>query len=93
MSLLQKVKNGMRSPDWHVSIFDIHLRKKSYGCTVLDMPESKEMTEQIDRPAGKATITDGLRLGRSEVSRSLRHYLRAQSQEHHTIDRMEEREA
>ena len=22
--------------------------KKSYGCTVLDMPESKEMTEQID---------------------------------------------
>ena len=32
-----------------------------------------------------------LRLGRSEVLRSLRHYLRAQSQVHHTIDRLEER--
>ena len=27
MSLLQKVKNGMGSPDWHVSVFDIHLQK------------------------------------------------------------------
>ena len=27
MSLLQKVKSGMGSPDWHVSMFDIHLRK------------------------------------------------------------------
>ena len=33
---------------------------------------------------------NGLRLGRSEVLRSLRHYLRARSQEHHTIDRFEE---
>ena len=46
MSLLQKVKNGMESPNWHVSMFDIHLRK--IICTVLDMPESKETTEQID---------------------------------------------
>ena len=30
------------------------------------------------------------RLGRSEVLRSLRHYLRAQSQEHRTIDRLED---
>ena len=44
---------------------------------VLDMPaESKAMTEQIDRLAGKAiTITGWLRLGRSEVVMSLRHYL------------------
>ena len=34
--------------------------------------------------------TSGLLLGRSEVLRSLRHYLRAQSQEHHTTDRLEE---
>ena len=33
----------------------------------------------------------GLLLGRSEVLRSLRHYLLAQSQGHHTVDRMEER--
>ena len=47
--------------------------------------------DRADRPAGKATLRSGLRLGRSEVLRSLRHYLRAQSQGHHTIDRLEER--
>ena len=31
----------------------------------------------------------GLLLGRSEVLRCLRHYLRVQSQEHHTIDSLE----
>ena len=41
--------------------------------------------------AGNATLTSGLLLGRSEVLRSLRHYLRAQSQGHHTINRLEER--
>ena len=49
-----------------------------------------EMTEQI-RLAGKATLTSGLHLGRSEVLRSLRHYLRAQIQGHHTIDHLAER--
>ena len=47
--------------------------------------------DRADRLAGKATITGGLYLGKSEVLRSLRHYLRAQSQGHHTIDRLEER--
>ena len=37
------------------------------------------MTEQIDRLAGKATLTSGLLLGRSEVLRSLRHYPQAPS--------------
>ena len=64
----------------------------SYGYTVLDMPESVKGNDIADILAGKATITCGLRLGRSEVLRSFRHYLRAQSQEHHTIDRLEERE-
>ena len=36
--------------------------------------ESKEVTEQIDW-RGKATITGDLRLGRSEVLRSLRHVI------------------
>ena len=47
--------------------------------------------DRADRLARKATLTGGLLLGRSEVVRSLRHYLRAQSQGHHTIDRLEER--
>ena len=47
--------------------------------------------DRADRLAGKATLTSGSLLGRSEVLRSLRHYLRAQSQGHHTVDRPEER--
>ena len=44
-----------------------------------------------DKGQSKATLTSGLLLGKSEVLRSLRHYLRAQSQGHHSIDRLEER--
>ena len=47
------------------------------------------MTEQIDWRE-KTTLTSGLLLGTSEVLRSLRHYLRAQSQGHYTVDRLEE---
>ena len=48
-------------------------------------------SERTDGLAGKATLRSGLLLGRSGVLRSLRYYLRAQSQGHHTIDRLEER--
>ena len=49
----------------------------------------KEMTKQIDcGVGGKATLTSCLILGSSKVLRSLRHHLRAQSQGHHTIDRV-----
>ena len=34
-------------------------------------------------------LASGLRLGKSEVLRSLRHYLRTQNRGHHTIDRLE----
>ena len=44
--------------------------------------------DRADRLAGKAVLTSGLLLGRSEMLRS---YLRAQSR-HHTIGRLEERD-
>ena len=47
--------------------------------------------DRADRLDGKETLTSGLLLGRSDGLRSFRHYLRAQSQGHHTIDRLEER--
>ena len=47
--------------------------------------------DRADRLAVKATLTSGLLLGRSEVVRRLRHYLRAQSQGHHAIDCLVER--
>ena len=45
--------------------------------------------DRADRMSGKATLTSGLLLGRPEVLRSLRHYMRAQIQGH--IDQLEER--
>ena len=86
MSLLHKVKSGMGSPDWSMSVDDIHLRKLLW--VYCPGHAGVKGNHRADRLAGKATLT---RLGRSEVLRSLRHYLRAQSQGHHTIDRLEER--
>ena len=43
-----------------------------------------------DRLAGNAATTSDLWLGRSEVLRSSRHYLSAQSQGHHTVDCLED---
>ena len=67
--------------------------ENSCRCTALDRPGVKGQwsTEHLDRLAGKAILTSGLLLGRSKVLRSLRHYLRAQSQGHRTTDRLEER--
>ena len=86
MSLLQKVKSGMGSLDWNVSMIDIHLRKFLW----LYCPghAGVKRNDRADRLAGKATLTSGLLLGTSEVLRNLKHYLRAQSQGHHTTDRL-----
>ena len=79
----------MGSPDWNVLMVDIHLRKLLW----VYCPGHAGMkgNDRADRLAGKAALTSGSLLGRSEVLRSLRHYLRAQSQGHHTIDRLEKR--
>ena len=53
------------------------------------------MTDRANRLAGKATLTSGLLLRRSEVLRSLRHYLQALSitgNRHHTIGCLEKRD-
>ena len=68
---------------------DIHLRKLL--CVYCPGHAGVKGNDLADGLAGKATLTRGLLLGRSEVLRSLRHYLRAQSQGHHTLDRLEER--
>ena len=68
---------------------DIHLRKLQW----IHCPghAGVKRNDRADRLAGKATLASGLLFGWSEVLRSLRHYLRAQSQDHHTTDRLEER--
>ena len=99
LSLLQKMKKMEREPrlecvhgrhsDWHVSMVDIHLRKLLRVYCLGHAAVTRN--DQADRLAGKATLTSVLLLGISEVLRSLRHHLRTQSQEHHTIDRLKER--
>ena len=79
----------MGSPDWNMSMVNIHLRKLLWVYCLGHA--GVKGNDRADRLAGKATITSGLRLGRSEVLRYLRHYLCAQSQGHHSIDRLEER--
>ena len=63
MSLLQKVKSGMGSPDWNVSIVDIHLRKLMW--VYCPGHAGVKGNGRADRLAGKATLTSGLLLGRS----------------------------
>ena len=76
-------------PDWHVSMFDIHLLKLLW--MYCPGHAGVKGNDRADRLAGKRTITSGLCFGRTEVLRSLRHCLRAQSQGHHTRDRLETR--
>ena len=78
----------MRRPDWNVSKVDIHLRKILWVyCTGYGGVKGNDREDTL---AGKATLTSGLLLGRSEVLRSLRHYLQAQSRGHYTTDRLAE---
>ena len=85
MSLLQKVKNGMGSPDWNVSMVDIHLRKPLW--VYCPGHAGVKGNDRADTESGgQSNPHNGLLLGRSEMFRSLRHYLRAQS-----LDRLEER--
>ena len=79
----------MESPDWNVLMVDIHLRKLLW--VYCPGHAGVKRNDRADRLAGKAHLTSGLLLRKSEVLRSLRHYLWAQSQGHHTIDRLEER--
>ena len=67
MSLLQKVKSGMGSPDWNESMVDIHLRKLLW--VYCPGHAGVKGNDRADRLAGKATLTSGLLLGRSGVEK------------------------
>ena len=77
----------MGSPDWNV--VDAHLQ--TFMWVYCPGHGGVKGNGGAERLAGRATLTNGLLLGRSEVLRSLRQYLRIQSQGQHTIDRLEER--
>ena len=68
---------------WSKSTFETYC-----GCTALHA--GVKGFDRADRLAGKAILTSGLLLGRSEVLRSLRHCLQPQNQGHHITNRLEE---
>ena len=65
MSVVQKVKSGMGSPDWNVSMVGIHLPK----LLLVYCPGHAGVkgNDGADRLAGKATLTNGLPLQRSKM--------------------------
>ena len=67
--VLQKVKTGMGSPDWYMSMVDIHLRELLW--VYCPRHAGVKGNDRADRLAGKAACSSGLLLGRSEVLRSL----------------------
>ena len=67
VSLLQKVKSGMGSPDWNVSTVDIHLRKLPW--VYCPGHAGVKGNYCADRLAGKATLTSGLLLRSSGVEK------------------------
>ena len=73
MSFLQKATSGMGSPDWNVSMVDMQVRKLLW----VYCPEHAGVkgNDQADRPASEGNRTSDLLLIRSEMLRSLRHYL------------------
>ena len=89
--LLSKCLNSLSQSTafWNVSTVDIHFQKLLW--VYCPGHAGVKGNDRVYRLAGIATLTGGLLLGRYEVLRSLRHYLQAQSQRHHTIDRLEER--
>ena len=58
MSLLQKVKSGMGSPNWSVLMVDIHLQKLLWA--YCPGHAGVKGNDRADRLAGKATFTSGL---------------------------------
>ena len=73
----------MGSTNWHETTFNIHLRRLLW----MNCPGHAQVmgNDQADRLVGKETTISSLCLRRSEALRSLRHYLKAQSQGHHTV--------
>ena len=65
MNLLQKVKSGMGSPDWNVSMVDIHLSKLLW--VYCPGHAGVKGNDRADKLAGKGTLKSCLLFGRSEV--------------------------
>ena len=80
----------MGCPVWHTPIQCLWLQRLLW----IYCPEHAGVcgNERADRLASTADITSDLQLGRAEVLRGLRNFLNMDRPEHHSIDRLKERE-
>ena len=89
MNLLQKVESEMSCPDWHTVMHSLRLQRLLW----LYCPGHAGVNgnERADRLASTADVTADLQLGRPEVLRGLRNFLKMDRLKHNSIDRLKER--
>ena len=68
-----------------------HIHLYELQCMLCPRHAGVKENDKPDRLTGKAATTSVFHLGMSEVLTSLRHFLREQSQGHHTMDCVEDR--
>ena len=93
MNVIQKIKAGMGSPDWHNAMTNLDIRKLLW--VYCPGHAGAKGNDRADQLAGKAIITTGLRLGRSDVLRAVRQHLQQledNQEHHHSVDRLLERD-
>ena len=88
MNLLQKIDSGYGSPEWHKHMDSINSEQILW--IYCPGHAGVQGNERADWLAGRAKVTDGLKLGRSDVIRNLRRHLQ-ENYRHHTVDRLKER--
>ena len=92
MNLIEKIKAGWGSPDWHKAMANLDIQKLLW--VYCPGHAGVKGNERADRLAGNATTTTGLCLGRSEVLRAVRQHLQQledNKELHHNVDRLLER--
>ena len=90
MNLLQKVESGMGCPVWHRVIHSLRLQRLL--CIYCPGHAGVSGNERADRLASTADFTSALQLGRAKVLRGLKNFLDMDRPQHHSIDRLKERE-
>ena len=89
MNLLQKVESEMGCPDWHTVMHSLRLQDLLW----IYCPGHAGVSgnRRADKLASTADITAGLQLGRAEVLRGLRNFLKMDRLKHHSIDCLKDR--
>ena len=93
MNLIKKIKAEIGNTDWHNAMRNLDIQKILW--VYCPGHAGVKGNDRADRLAGTATITTGLRLGKSEVLRAVRQHLQQledNQEHHHSVARLLERD-